>query len=60
MVLEKEDVCWIGARSEGRRKEGGIWWTLLGFRSPLMLGRTAEEADIVRCGWQLLSWSERA
>lgn len=47
-MLEKEEVCWIGASREGRRNVGGYCVARLGFRIALMLGRITEDVDIAR------------
>lgn len=46
MVLEKEEVCWVGANREGKRNAAGICCVLLGFSSLFTTGRIAIDVDI--------------
>lgn len=51
-MVEKEMVCCIGARSEGRRKVGGIWLGFVDFKIRFIEGRRAWGADILELGCQ--------
>jgi hypothetical protein len=47
VLVEKGELFWHGANSDGRRKVGGICCDLLDVISPLRTGRKADDVDIV-------------